>query len=324
MNCAPGYRDERAVRDGGVRAPYAGHAAGRPAFCAPANAYAANPYGRDTWSRPRPAEPSRGTSGPRRGEIPPRGSAAPAGCASAPGRRVTAEASHATREGLRLVPMVGMLALAVFLIIAVFQLVGIYQGAGGGAVVAVTGARPAAGAAAAADAVSTPRDEWRVGEVPFLYQIDEAWADAPYAGSDVAESGCGPTSLAMVYVALTGNIDYDPAAMAAFSEQAGFVEDGMTAWRLMTEGAAARGLASREVPADKSRLLAELSEGHPVICSVGPGDFTSKGHFIVLAGATDDGQLVVHDPNSPENSARTWDADRVLAQCRNLWAFERA
>ena len=37
----------------------------------------------------------------------------------------------------------------------------------------------------------------------------------------------------------------------------------------------------------------------------------------------DNGELVIHDPNSPANSARTWDAERVLAQCANLWAFER-
>lgn len=36
----------------------------------------------------------------------------------------------------------------------------------------------------------------------------------------------------------------------------------------------------------------------------------------------DNGELVIHDPNSPANSARTWDVQRVLAQCANLWAFE--
>lgn len=223
--------------------------------------------------------------------------------------------------GLRLVPVVGAVGLAVFLLIAAFQLADIYLGEHPGPV-AVGGAAPAAAPVADASAQSTPRDQWRAGEVPFLYQTDPAWSGEPYAGSNVAEAGCGPTSLAMVYVALTGRDDYDPPVMAAFSEAGGYVEDGLTAWRLMTDGAAELGLASREVPADASRLLTELKAGHPVICSVGPGDFTETGHFLVLAGATDDGQLVVHDPNSPANSARTWGADRVLAQCRNLWAFE--
>ena len=45
--------------------------------------------------------------------------------------------------------------------------------------------------------------------------------------------------------------------------------------------------------------------------------------LLVVAGVADNGELVIHDPNSPANSARTWDAERVLAQCANLWAFER-
>lgn len=222
----------------------------------------------------------------------------------------------------RLAPKAGAMVLAVFLLVAAFQLVDIYLGKQPDSSLTVP-ALPAAGPQAEA-ATSTPRDQWRAGEVSFLYQTDSAWADAPYAGADVAEAGCGPTSLAMVYVALTGKTDLDPAAMAAFSEQGGYVEDGLTAWRLMTEGAAELGLSSREVSADESALTAQLAVGHPVICSVGPGDFTEKGHFIVLAGMAEDGRVVVHDPNSAERSAQTWDASRVLSQCRNLWAFERA
>ena len=54
---------------------------------------------------------------------------------------------------------------------------------------------------------------------------------------------------------------------------------------------------------------------------VRPGDFTTTGHFIVLAGIANDGQVIVHDPNSAERSGRTWDLERVLSQCANLWAF---
>ncbi len=214
--------------------------------------------------------------------------------------------------------------LGIFLVVAAFQLAAIYRdGRGDGSaplVPAVVADAPQEGE----PATSTPRDQWRRGEVPFLYQIDSAWADAPYAGTDVAEAGCGPTCLSMVYVALTGKDDYDPAAMAAFSEAGGYVEDGMTAWRLMGAGAGELGLASHEVPADRSRILAELGEGRPIICSVGPGDFTTTGHFIVLAGVTEDGRVVVHDPNSPAHSAETWDVDQIIGQARNFWAFERA
>lgn len=168
---------------------------------------------------------------------------------------------------------------------------------------------------------STPRSEWREGEVPYLYQTDPQWASHPYAGGTVEKNGCGPTCLSMVYVALTGRDDLDPAAMADFSERGGYVSDGMTAWALMSDGAAELGLTSEELPASAGAVREALLAGKPVICSVGPGDFTTTGHFIVLSGLTEDDEVIVHDPNSAERSSRPWDLERVLGQCLNLWAF---
>ena len=168
---------------------------------------------------------------------------------------------------------------------------------------------------------STPRADWHAGEVPFLYQTDPQWASHPYAGGTVEKNGCGPTCLSMVYVALTGHDGLDPAAMADFSERGGYVSNGMTAWTLMSDGAAELGLTSEELPATTAAVREALLAGKPVICSVGPGDFTTTGHFIVLTGLTEDGEVVVHDPNSAERSARPWDLERVLGQCLNLWAF---
>lgn len=173
-------------------------------------------------------------------------------------------------------------------------------------------------------AESTPRAEWKQGSMPYLYQTDPAWSGTPYAGATVNESGCGPTCLSMVYVCLTGRTDLDPAGMAEFSEANGFVEGDLTSWNLMTEGASLLGLAAEELPADVDAVRAALSGGRPVVCSVGPGDFTTTGHFIVLAGVADNGTIVVRDPNSEERSARTWDCARILEQCRNLWAFSVA
>lgn len=186
--------------------------------------------------------------------------------------------------------------------------------------VALCHAAPGATASSAGEAAaSTPRSEWRAGEVPHLYQTDPAWADSPYAGGTIRENGCGPTALAMAYVALTGRDDMGPVEMAAFAERGGYVSDGMSTWTLMSEGAAELGLTSEELPADEGSVRAALLAGHPVICSVRPGDFTTTGHFIVLAGLADDGEVVVRDPNSAERSGRTWDLGRVLGQCANLW-----
>ena len=185
-------------------------------------------------------------------------------------------------------------------------------------------AAPAASGGSGEPATSDARGDWRLGSVPRLYQTDPAWADEPYAGGTVRENGCGPTCLSMVYVALTGRDDLDPAGMAAFSERGGYVSDGMTTWSLMTDGAAELGLDSEELPADEGTVRDALAAGRPVICSVRPGDFTTTGHFIVLAGIAEDGSVIVRDPNSAERTARTWDLQRVIDQCANLWAFSVA
>lgn len=52
-------------------------------------------------------------------------------------------------------------------------------------------------------------------------------------------SGCGPTCLSMVLLALTEDEEATPYEVARFSEENGYyVEGSGTAWSLMTEGAA--------------------------------------------------------------------------------------
>ena len=220
----------------------------------------------------------------------------------APRRHINRRRARRVPRTLGIVGMMGALAVVAWL-----------------AVASIAGATGRAGGSAPAH--STPHADWRAGEVPFLYQTDPQWASHPYAGGTVEKNGCGPTCLSMVYVALTGRDDLDPAAMADFSERSGHTVDGMTAWTLMSDGAAELGLVSEEVPASAAAVREALLAGRPVICSVGPGDFTTTGHFIVLAGLTEDGEVIVHDPNSAERSSHPWDLERVLGQCLNLWAF---
>ena len=89
----------------------------------------------------------------------------------------------------------------------------------------------------------------------------------------------------------------------------------------MSDGAEMLELNSKELPADATQVVSELKAGHPIICIMGPGDFTTTGHFIVLSGVTDDGRIIVHDPNSEARSKQTWDVETILNQCRCLWAY---
>ena len=172
---------------------------------------------------------------------------------------------------------------------------------------------------------STPRDQWRKGEMPYLYQIDPQWSEAEYGGGRFAKQGCGPTALSMVYVYLTGKTDLDPVQMAEFSTESGYATDEQgTSWALMSDGAYQLGLYSETLPAVASTLQASLEAGHPLICVMAPGTFTEVGHYIVVERMASDGRAVVHDSNSVGRSMRTWDLELICAEAENIWSFSAA
>ena len=75
-------------------------------------------------------------------------------------------------------------------------------------------------------------------EYPLFLQWDKRWGCLAYGDdSNVAISGCGPTTLAMAVVALTGNEEATPAAIAKFAMQEGFYMSGTgTMWSLDDRG----------------------------------------------------------------------------------------
>ena len=160
------------------------------------------------------------------------------------------------------------------------------------------------------------------GGIPKLYQWDTRWKNENYGTSEMEISGCGPTCLSMVYCGLTGDTKWNPYAVAKMAEERGYYVPGVgTSWDLMTDGAKRLGLKSEQLSLSERTIRSELEKGHPIICAMGPGDFTTEGHFIVLTGVDEDGQIIVNDPNSEKLSERTWELDRLMSQMKNLWCY---
>lgn len=158
-------------------------------------------------------------------------------------------------------------------------------------------------------------------EIPSLLQWDQRWGYHQYAGEVMGLSGCGPTALSMVAIYMTGDTTKTPRWVADFASQNGYAVDGSgTAWSLMLEGAQQIGLSSKEIPVERGRIENNLQAGNPIIALMGPGDFTSSGHFIVLTGMQD-GRLKINDPNSRKYSEKTWDVNQVLEQTRAAWVY---
>ena len=159
------------------------------------------------------------------------------------------------------------------------------------------------------------------GEIPLLLQWDERWGYAYYADDMIAVNGCGPTAIAMVAVGLTGDNTITPYKVAQFAAENGYYAgDAGTSWSLMTDSRALRGICGEEMGLGESEIFSALENGHPVICSMRPGDFTTTGHFIVLTGV-EDGKIRVNDPNSQACSEKLWDYSRLEYQINNLWVY---
>ena len=159
--------------------------------------------------------------------------------------------------------------------------------------------------------------------VPLFFQWDERWGYTIY-GSDVMKvTGCGPTCLSMVLVHLLQDATYTPRYVADFAEDHRYYAKGSgSKWALISEGGETLGLDVTELPLDENRMKKNLELGNPIICIMGPGDFTTAGHFIVLRGL-EDGKFIVNDPNSKENSERLWSYEEISGQIKNLWACRR-
>ena len=159
--------------------------------------------------------------------------------------------------------------------------------------------------------------------VPLFMQWDQRWGYMKY-GSDVAGlTACGPVCLSMAAVYLTGDSSYSPDAMIRFAADNGYYVSGSgSSWTLISEGGKKLGFTVTELPLDENRIRKNLEAGIPIIFVVGPGDFTTTGHFLVMVGY-EDGMIRINDPNSRANSEKLWAYEDIKGQIRNLWAIQK-
>ncbi len=164
-------------------------------------------------------------------------------------------------------------------------------------------------------------DEEKAAEHPLFLQWDVRWGYVSYGDDNIGLSGCGPACLSMVIFSLTRNESATPDAIAGYSMNMGYYEYGVgTSWNLMTDAAAQYGVMAEGLALSEGIMKEHLDNGHMIICSMGPGDFTTTGHFIVIYGYDQDGFLV-NDPYSRIRSNRTWDYDTISGQIRGMWVY---
>lgn len=159
-------------------------------------------------------------------------------------------------------------------------------------------------------------------KTPLLIQWDDRWGYVPYGDSVIGITGCAPTCLSMVIIGLTGDTSATPDLLAQKAmEKGAYVEGAGTAWSFLTDAAADYNIKVAQYGyLTQIEMEKMLDEGKMIILSMGPGDFTSSGHFIVVCGYTEKG-FIVNDPFSKIRSKIEWDYDTISNQWAGIWVY---
>ena len=168
-------------------------------------------------------------------------------------------------------------------------------------------------------------------ETPVVYynQTDSRWGNKMYGkSSTIGAAGCGPTALAIVVASLTDN-QVTPYDVAQWSVDNGYRCEGNGSYHsLMPDGGKHYGLTVTGIGCDSKKLVEALQEGKLVVAIMAKGHFTSGGHFIVLRGVTEDGNILVADPASVKRSNQEWalgiitnEASRKAGSGGPFWVF---
>lgn len=162
-------------------------------------------------------------------------------------------------------------------------------------------------------------------------QGDPQWASHPYGAgkTPIGQSGCGPTSMAMVAATLTGNNSITPVTIADRYGAKYHGTDG-TDWSVFPVFAADYGLKESDLGTNLQAAANIIRQGGLVIISVAPGYFTSTGHLMVIRAVTPDGTgFYLADPNGKghngDSETRAFTAGFLLGQgnMQNLWGFSK-
>lgn len=170
-------------------------------------------------------------------------------------------------------------------------------------------------------------------------QTDPRWANNDYSakgdGSTIGTAGCGPTSAAMV-IATWRNHGITPAHTAAWAKSVGYkapnqgtyysyfapqmAKFGIDCHQLNFKNL--RNMNAIEAAAYHEKALQAVQRGDLVIACMGPGLWTSSGHFILWWKVT--GTMAhINDPASSRSDKELAPLERLQREVKYYFICER-
>ena len=158
----------------------------------------------------------------------------------------------------------------------------------------------------------------------FVY-YDQGAYNYPYGDDTIAYSGCGPTCFAMVASTLTGKT-ITPIDAVKWCGNKYYVDNVGTRWDYFAAASNQFGvkLVTDYDSSQFDSVITALKQGKYVISSQSAGIFTRGGHFIVLAGVTSAGKIIVYDPNGGNHYVGTaFTRGDITASGTHYWVFDK-
>lgn len=162
--------------------------------------------------------------------------------------------------------------------------------------------------------------EPKITEMPLYYQWDSRWNFVSYGTSTIGKGGCGICSSAMVVSYWTGKSVTPPKLV----EWAYIYHTPQGSSHALYAAVAEHyNLRYKDLGVSKESMVDELKKGHTVIASMGPGEFTSNSHLIVLR-TIEKGKIRVNDPNDNSNknhANKKYTPSAIHSEAKHYWSI---
>ena len=166
----------------------------------------------------------------------------------------------------------------------------------------------------------------------YYSQNDSKWKDDAYVsmnaqdGATMGDSGCGPTAMAMV-AGDAANKNVTPTDMAKLAAQSGFRDSTGTNAQFIDYASDYMGLPHDTVEKPSADYIkANAMNGNTMILNGVSGDggaFTSAGHYVVVVGTDNNGNILVNDPRGKSYS-RPYSAEELAKQTNIAWDYRQS
>ena len=164
----------------------------------------------------------------------------------------------------------------------------------------------------------------RFYKVPLYLQQD--YGDAKYGNYSLRTYGCGITTMAMLASYMKDEELTPPYMGTAFGK---YCSEKGTAHTMLLEVPAALDFYGIKKTSSWSEAKAALENGYMIITLQHGGFWTSKGHYLLVTGMTEDGQVTVRDSNLYNygklagHKTGTFDLSKIPANASIYWIYEK-